>query len=278
MAHYVSTGKIHFPRTIGGLLFGITFALLTGLLYGWAMQAIPYIIVQGIVFVGVIMLLVVANILVVHIGLVRNNLVKGISVIILCLTAWYAQWVYTTQPTFWSSLLEFKRVFGDVLQWSSLREIVITKGFSDSGPVISGIGILIFDAIEFLAFMSPIWVAFKFSSDYFCEECKNFLVNSQYYTDNLDEKQISGAEATGDFRFVANANSTKSAPGHAGTAWYIDFSHCDKCNQLGVICISSGRIELDKKGKSTYINETQLTKHTLVGRIAVADLAGVEKH
>jgi hypothetical protein len=272
MAKYVSTGKVNVLRSIGGLAFGVTFSLLIGLSYAWAMDTIPFIIVQVIVFALAIGLVLVFSIPMVHIGWIRNKIVKAIFVFIICMVAWYSQWVYFTQPTFWTSLFEFKHVFRDILAWSDTREITITRHFSSDGPGISGIGIVIMDALEFLCFMLPVFFATKFSKDYFCEDCKAFYLDKKRFVREMDEAKILSGEASGDFRFISTLQFSKSVSGPPGPAWKIDYSYCKKCNQSGAINISRGFVKFDKKQNPVFSEEQKLTSDTILSTASIAEL------
>lgn len=273
MATYVSTGKIHFGKTLLGLAFGIAGAVLLGIGYAWAMDLIPFIIVDVIVFVGEIALLSALAVGIVRIGVIRNSAVKIFVILLVCLVAWYSQWAFSTQHNFWQNLLRFDRVFDDMIDWWNNREISVSRSFSSNGAGISGIGLYILYTIELLIFLSPTVLVFKFQSDYFCEPCGKFNNNAEFYVRDLDENKIHSAEQSGDFRFIAALPSTKGVPELLGPAWEVEFSSCPNCQQNGVINIYRGTVEMNEKDKKlTFDNQKAIVRHTLVNNIAVAEL------
>lgn len=273
MATYISTGKIHFGKTLLGIAFGVVAGLFLGIGYAWTMDLIPFIIVDVIIFALVIGLLVATAMGIVRIGVIRNAGVKFFAVLITCLVAWYAQWAFSTQHNFWANLLRFDRVFDDIIDWCNNREISVSRSFSSSGAGISGIGLYILYSIEFLIFLSPTVIAFKFQNDYFCEPCGTFNDNAEFYVRELDEHKIHSAEQSGDFRFIAALPSTKGVPELLGPAWQVEFSSCPNCRQNGVINIYRGVVEMDAKDKKLmFNNEKAVVKHTLVNNMAVDEL------
>lgn len=273
MAKYISTGKIHFGKTVLGIIVGIPCAILLGIAYAWAMDLIPFIIVDAIVLFGVIALMMVLAVGIVRIGVIRNNAVKIFVILLICLVAWYSQWAFSTQHNFWKNLLRFDRVFEDIIDWCNNREISISRSFSSNGAGISGIGLYILYSIELLFFLSPCILVFKFQNDYFCESCGKFNDNTAFYIRGLDETKIHSAEESGDFRFIAPLQPTKEVPPLLGQAWQVDFSHCPNCGQNGVINIYRGVVEMNAKDKKLmFDNQQAIVKHTLVNNMSVGEL------
>ncbi|HTF04262.1 MAG TPA: hypothetical protein VK826_09550 [Bacteroidia bacterium] len=278
MAQYISTGKFNFLKTIMALvLLGIPCAVLLGLTYGWAMDLIPFIIVDVIVLVGVVALLAALSVGMVHIGVIRNNAVKIICVVVVCFVAWYAQWVYTTQHHFWTSLMKFDRVFEDILEWSENHELSISRSMSSGGAGITGIGLMIVEGIEMLLFFTPVIFVFVAQKDYFCEACGKFNDNKSFYVRGLNETSISSGEQSGDFRFIAELPHHKLAPDGLdpqgnNSAHNIYLSYCPNCLQNGIIDIDRGTFEADKKGKITFGNTTDVTKKTLLNALSTTAL------
>jgi hypothetical protein len=278
MAQYISTGKFNFFKTALALvLLGIPCAVLLGMAYGWAMELIPFIVVDLVVLVGVVALLAALSVGMVHIGVIRNNIVKIFCVVVVCFVAWYAQWVYTTQHHFWTSLIKFDRVFEDILEWSENHELSISRSMSSDGAGISGIGLMIVEAIEMLLFFTPVIFVFVAQKDYFCETCGKFNKNKSFYVRDLNETNISSAEQSGDFRFIAQLQHHTLAPagldrGGNNNAHKIELSYCPNCLQNGIIDIERGTFEADKKGKVTFGNSVAVVKKTLLNTMATTAL------
>lgn len=269
MAHYVSSGKINLPRTILGLLFGIACAVFIGVGYGWAMDLIPFLIVNAFVLIFAVAFIFIVSLGVVRIGMIRNNAVKFICVFIVCIVAWYSQWAYTSQYHFWKSLPKVGEVLGDIFNWAETHELSISRGFSSrNGAGITGLGLLVLYFIELLLFLSPALLVFKLMNDYFCEPCGKFNENKDFYVRDLDESKIPAAEQSGDFGFVSEAKSNTAVPAILGKAWQVEYAHCPQCLQNGVINIRNGNVEKDKKGKPFFNNSKRLVRHTLVSSLA----------
>jgi hypothetical protein len=279
MAKYISTGKIHFGKTLLGIVLGIAGAVLIGVLYALSMDLIPFIIIDAFVLLGAIAGMIFLAVGIVRLGVIRNTAVKIVVILTICIAAWYTQWAVSTQHDVLKNFLRFDRVFDDIIDWCNNREISISRSFSSSGAGISGIGLYILYSIELLLFLSPTLLVFKFQNDYFCEPCGKFNDNKEFYIRGLNEGYIHSAEQSGDFRFIADPAllPTKEVPPVLGQAWQVDFSHCPNCYQNGVINVYHGIVEMDSKDKKLmFDNKGSVVKHTLVNNMAVADLRGIK--
>lgn len=241
MAKYVSTGKINLPKTVLSFLFGIPSAVLLGLLYGWSMNLIPFIIVEILVIVIVLALLGAVSLGMVQIGAIRNNVVKVFCVLVVCMVAWYSQWVYYTQYEFWPGLLKFSRVFQEMMEWSDQHEISFSRTFSE-GVGISGGALKFLELLELALFLTPTIFVFIMQKEYYCESCGKFNENKDYFVRDLNEQKLDSAETSGDFRFLNDLEAFKSVPASIGAigtnnAYKVEFSYCSKCSQNGVIDI-----------------------------------------
>lgn len=267
MAKYISTGKFNFGKTLFGLILGIGAGVLIGLLYGWAIDIIPLIIADMLVIVLVLALLGAVETAVVRFGSIRNKPVKIVTAIIICLTAWYSQWVFITQTDFMSDFFHFDRVFRDIIDFSDIRTLSFSRASSGSGAGISGTPLMIMYGLEFIMFLIPIGLTFKMQKEYYCETCGVFNANDEYFVRNGDETRIPSAEQSGDFRFLNDLPWHKTADS-IGNAWKVGFSYCPRCRKNGVIDISAGRLEANRKGKIQFKKDRALINATLVSDLA----------
>jgi|GEM_PF-5776055 len=269
MAKYVSTGKINLPKTVLSFLFGIPSAVLLGLLYGWSMNLIPFIIVEILVIVIVLALLGAVSLGMVQIGAIRNNVVKVFCVLVVCMVAWYSQWVYYTQYEFWPGLLKFSRVFQEMMEWSDQHEISFSRTFSE-GVGISGGALKFLELLELALFLTPTVFVFMMQKEYYCESCGKFNENKDYFVRDLNEQKLDSAETSGDFRFLNDLEAFKSVPASIGAigtnnAYKVEFSYCSKCSQNGVIDIYRGAFVSDKKTKKiSFGDQKAVVKRTLM--------------
>lgn len=285
MAKYIHTGKVNLPKTLLGVALGGVLSILAGVIYGALMDICPLIILDLLILALGIALVVAITIGMVHLGAVRNKMVKFMLALFISALTWYSAWAYLVNRDLLDDFLKVGRTFDHIERYLNTHSLSIGKFTSSSSIPIEGSGMWILAGIEALLFLLPVVLAFTFSKDYFCESCQKFNEHQKFYvTGELNADTVDSAAYTGNLSTLAKLHrrekipSVTEQPDLTASVYLVDISYCKACKRNGVANISKGHFKLnDKKTEVEFKSVSEVMADTLIDESSVAAFIDPQK-
>ncbi len=279
MSKYIFSNKINPLKTLVAFLVAIPAAILIGFLYGGLTNWCTFIIIDLIIYALVIVLVTALAKGIVRLGAVRNKTLKLLVSILIVVLTWYSAWSYiVNKHDLILKTFNIERTFSKIAHYLDTRSLSFGKATSSSAIDIEGAGLWIFYGLEALLFLVPVLMVFAISRDYYCETCKTFNEEEDFYIEGLNESTLLASESAGNFNEITNfsrrttvPSSTSEISDYSKPIFKIELSWCKKCKQNGVINVHKGVYERDKNSKISY-NGKPIIKDTLVSDSSIAKL------
>ena len=268
---YTHSGKFEFSKVLAATLIGIVVASLFGLFYGFITELNPFIYLNFIILIVILAILWVSVKGLSKFSRSRNMAVNIILGLIFGFVAWYAGWCFYVSKllgiNYFSAFIQPKLVKDFIIVLSNTRVIEFGRLRSSSNIEISGIGLQILYAIEFLCFMAVAVAArkpayYNEEFQFFYEEKNLFAVVDETFADELNKAQTGKYPFFKDITFYATLEEVSGTSGsHIIEA---ELNYADQVKDHGILTIEQGILTFDKDKKNEISKKKKILKDTYI--------------
>jgi hypothetical protein len=264
---YNHSGKFKPIATIFTTIIFSILAALMGALYAKISSINPIIyfnfLILAVAFIILFLLLEISKVF----NESRNRFVNFVTTLIICLSAWYANWVIYYNhgfSKFSGAFFQFGDVINFVFNYAGKHKMTVSPigGYGLTFP--SGL-MAFFYLCEFCIFLFPIY--FCFQTTYYCEGCRTFYMTKLWYIKDVKQfLEYYQHTADGRYGFIGEMKRVRSLSllgvdiETKPLLIKIAYHYCKKCQKNSMVDISTVNIQYNQKKQIVLVNEDKLIK------------------